>query len=205
MFKPPVGHIASDHMPMLPTHTSASGIGDTSLVYAVWPYANRETDVYWGVGAYLILPTGNYEAANASFNMGSDRYSYALQTGCQMPIGEHMQWTAAVDGLWFTDTPNFIYPNVKYKQSGLYTMQSGLNWDIDARYSVAATYFYTAGGLGTLNDQSMGNTTELQRYQLTLSSKWPFGKLVLQYGTDLTTKNGYFEDNRLILRYIKAF
>ena len=49
------------------------------------------------------------------------------------------------------------------------------------------------------------NLTQLHRYQLSVQSNYDFGRLLLQYGIDLKTENGFFEDKRLILRYTTTF
>jgi hypothetical protein len=49
--------------------SSDSGLGDTTFLLAFWPYANRETNRYFALGAYLSLPTGSYDK-NRSFNVG---------------------------------------------------------------------------------------------------------------------------------------
>lgn len=38
----------------------ASGFGDTTMLLAVWPYANHASQTYFAVGGYLTLPTGDY-------------------------------------------------------------------------------------------------------------------------------------------------
>ena len=187
-----------------------AGVGDTTLVYAFWPYVNREEKKYWALGAYLTLPTGHYDAANGVVNMGGNRSTYALQSGYQMPFGKDVNWMTAIDAVWFGDNQEFsankLAPTkLTLTQSALYTLQTGLSYDINPKLTASAAYFYTVGGETARNGKAWEDETQLQRYQLSLSSKFSFGRLVLQYGADLTTKNGFIEDSRLIVRYIKAF
>jgi hypothetical protein len=186
-------------------YRAESGVGDTSMLYAFWPYANRETKTYWGLGGYLTVPTGYYDASNGAINMGANRFSTALQTGVQMPVTAGLDWMAALDAVVFGDNYRFGPLKKKLEQEVLYTFQTGLNYQINAQYNIAGAYFYTVGGETSQNGVAMGDETEIQRYQLTLAAKFSFGRLVLQYGSDLKTKNGFYEDSRLILRYVTTF
>lgn len=206
----PMGYVQPEKA-LASLYSKESGLGDTTMVYAIWPYANRETKHYWAVGAYLTVPTGHYEAGNGLINMGGNRYSGALQTGYQMPLAQSVNWMAAVDAVWFTQNDNYYANQLAsqqqtLKQRALYTAQSGLVYDLSPKFSLAAAYFYTQGGERSLNGLDVANsTTRLQRYQLSATARMPFATVMLQYGDDLDTKNGYIEDSRVILRLIRAF
>ncbi len=45
----------------------------------------------------------------------------------------------------------------------------------------------------------------MQRYTLSGMIKLPFGSLILQYGGDLKTDNGLFEDRRFAVRVLTIF
>ena len=206
----PMGYVQPEKA-LSSLYTKESGLGDTTMVYAIWPYANREEKRYWAVGAYLTVPTGHYEAANGLINMGGNRYSYALQTGYQMPLAANVNWMAAVDAVWFAKNDEFIdfrtpAQQQTLKQDVLYTAQTGLVYDVNKQFSLAAAYFYTQGGERVLDGVDVANSaTRLHRYQLSATAQFSFARIMLQYGDDLDTKNGYIEDSRVIVRFIKAF
>ena len=181
-----------------------AGIGDASFAFAFWPYANRDTKTYFGLAGYLVAPTGSYEAGRV-FNMGENRYKTALQAGYQRPITEKTSWMAAFDALWFGDNTDYQAQHNKLEQNALYTTQFCLRYDFNPQYSIAATYFYSFGGEAAVNGIDANNQTQLHRYQLSGVANYSFGRVMLQYGSDLKTENGYFEDQRLILRYITIF
>lgn len=186
-------------------YDNKSGVGDTTLAYAFWPIANHETQRYFGFAGYLTLPTGQYDHSNAPFNMGGNRFSYALQSGFQVPLAPNLNVMAALDGVWFGQNEDFGPAKKTLRQEALYTAQVGLSYDFCERYSLGAAYFYTEGGESSVDHLKRNDTIELQRYQLTASSKFSFGKIVVQYGADLKSQNGFFEDSRLIVRYITLF
>lgn len=206
----PMGYVQPEKV-LSSLYSKESGLGDATMVYAIWPYANQEEKKYWALGAYLTLPTGHYEAGNGLINMGANRYSVALQTGYQMPISANVNWMTAVDAVWFGKNDayfadRFATQQQTLKQDVLYTAQTGLVYDVSKQFSLAAAYFYTQGGERALNGVDVANSiTRLHRYQLSASTRLSFGKIMLQYGDDLDTKNGYIEDSRVILRFIKPF
>jgi hypothetical protein len=206
----PLGYVHPEKA-LSTVYNNQSGLGDTTMVYAIWPYANREEKKYWGVGVYLTLPTGQYEAANGLINMGGNRYSYALQTGYQIELLPNLNWIAAVDAVWFAKNNEYFANQLAtqqqtLKQEVLYTAQTGFSYDLNRQFSVAAAYFFTQGGERVLDGVDVANSeTRVHRYQLSATSRFSFGQVMLQYGNDLSTKNGYIENRRVIVRFIKPF
>lgn len=181
-----------------------SGVGDTSFALAVWPYANRETKTYFGLAGYLTVPTGSYDASRA-FNMGDNRYKTALQAGFQTPVAEKIAFMTAFDTVWFGDNSEYQASHKKLEQDALYTFQAGLKYDFNPQYSIAGNYYYSFGGETSVNNLDRNDQTQLQRYQLSGVGNYSFGRIVVQYGSDLKTENGYFEDHRLLMRYLMVF
>jgi hypothetical protein len=181
-----------------------SGIGDTTFLLGMWPYANHESKRYFAVGGYLTVPTGSY-VAERSFNVGQNRYNAALQIGYQTPLLEALNGVAAFDAVWFADNDAYGATHKNLEQKLLYTSQLGLQYMLTPSYSISATYFYTVGGETSLDGVSRNDITRLQRYQLTGQANFSFGRISLQYGGDLKTENGYIEDSRWLLRYTKLF
>lgn len=187
----------------LPPLNNSSGIGDTALAFGLWPYVNREKKTYLGFAGYLILPTGNYE--NTKFiNVGNNMYQTALQTGYQKEIYNNIDLTAAFDSVFYKSNNEYLGSR-KLELGNLYTFQTALTYNIENKYTVSAGYFYTAGGDPVIDGQEQNKPTNLQRYQLSASGRYSFGKLVVQYGSDLKTENGFKEDGRLILRWVMPF
>ena len=52
---------------------------------------------------------------------------------------------------------------------------------------------------------SLRDRIEVDRYLLTTSADLRFGRVSLQYGRDLRTRNGFFEEDRWLLRYTLLF
>ena len=186
--------------------SSDSGLGDTTFLLAYWPYANRETHRYFALGAYLSLPTGSYDK-NRYFNVGENVYRTALQAAYQQPIADKLSVMAALDVVWTGDNAEYLYQarQTKLQQSAQYNAQVGLSYALTPVYEVSASYFYTLGAEGTIDGVKQDNAKDIQRYQVFATAKYPIGRFTVQYGSDIKTENGYFEDQRLTLRYLKVF
>jgi hypothetical protein len=183
-----------------------SGIGDTTLLLAFWPYVNRETKTYFALGAYLSLPTGSYDK-NRYFNVGENVYKTALQAAYQMPVTEKINLMTAFDVIWTADNSEYLYrgQQTKLEQSAQYNAQAGFSYHINPTYEISANYYYTLGAEASINGLNQHNEKDLHRYQVFATAKYPIGRFAIQYGSDIKTENGYFEDRRLTLRYMKAF
>lgn len=187
-----------------PVSGSDSGLGDIAAAFAVWPYVDREARRYAGLAAYLIAPTGSY-SGNRPINIGDNRYRGALQGALHGPLLGALEGMVAVDAMWSGDNDD-TWPNRRARsQDTIYTAQGGVLYPLLPNLEVAAAYFFTVGGETRENGVPMNDALRLQRYQLSAQARLPSGLVVLQYGGDLATRNGYLEKNSLILRYTLFF
>ena len=192
--------------------SGSSGLGDTTLLFALWPYADRDKGEYLALGTYLTLPTGEYQST-PNFNLGANRYSYAFQLGYQRALSSSLQWMSAIDAVQFGSNDDYraplplalAPPRTTLDQKTLYSLQTGVRYTINDAYSISAMYFHTVGGEEMINGRDQHNRTDLHRYQLSGSTQLPVGRLILQYGGDIKTQNGFYETSRVIVRYVTAF
>ena len=184
-------------------NTNSSGLGDTTLAFAMWPYANREKDEYIGFAGYVLLPTGDYDR-NRAINSGSNVYQLAFQTGYQTKVTNQINWMTALDVILTGDNNQYL-GNKKLEKDPLYNFQTGFQYVFNPTYSMSVNYFYTIGGENTQDSIDQGNITKIHRYQLTGQANYSFGRLTLQYGSEFANENSYIEDHRLITRYTFRF
>ncbi|WEN42133.1 hypothetical protein CKCBHOJB_01718 [Thauera sp. GDN1] len=183
---------------------ASEGLADTTLLLALWPYTDRERDRHLAVGGYLILPTGRYRH-DQRINLGSNRFGAALQLGYHMALSPTLSWSSAWDMVAFG--PNDAYGPLKrrLKQDPLYTVQTGLRYQLNSRYAVAANLIHSEGGRTSVDQVPRRNRINVDRYLLTASADTATGRVSLQYGRDLRTRNGFLEEQRLLLRYTVLF
>ena len=187
----------------IPTDANSKGIGDTTFVFALWPYVDRAKEEYLGLATYLTLPTGDYDKSRA-VNIGGNIYQTAWQAGYQRKLVDNINWMTAIDVVLAGDNNQFL-GNRKLEKDPLYNFQTGLQYVFNPTYSASVGYFYTVGGENTLNSIDLGNINKIHRYQLTGQGIYNFGRLTLQYGSEFTNENSYIEDHRLIARYTFKF
>ena len=197
-----INHLENRDVPNA-ANTNSNGIGDTTLVFALWPYVDRAKDEYLGLATYLTLPTGEYDK-NSAVNIGSNVYQTAFQAGYQRKLIDNVNWMSALDVVLAGDNKQFLGNN-KLEKDPLYNFQTGLQYVFNPTYSASVGYFYTVGGESTVNSIDQGNINKIHRYQLTGQGIYNFGRLMLQYGSEFTNENSYIEDHRLIARYAFKF
>lgn len=185
---------------------NASGYSDTTLLLGTWPYANKETNTYLGMGAYYQAVTGSYNNRK-SINLGENRDRAALQVGFQTRFFDRLDWMVAADVTRFGTNEAYGASNMSLTQNRLYTMQTGINYILSPESALGLTLFHTYGGETSLNGVSRHDETRLNRFMVTGTYRLPQYKSVvnLHYGRDLDTLNGTLETKRLIFRITKAF
>lgn len=203
----PYGNVSgAGSLSSLPTST---GIGDASLVTAIWPYANHETRTYFAIAGYLTFPTGSY-ASTQALNMGSNRFSSDLQVGFQAPIANKLDGMLAVDTIWYGGNSQcaaacLSTSNQLLTQKPLTTTQLGPIFKINQIFTVGASYFYVAGGATSINNSYQNNVINTQRFLLSGLAYTDIGRFSLQYGRDMGIENGFIQTRVLALRYMKDF
>ena len=195
-------HMENKDLPGSP-NANSNGIGDTTIAFALWPYANQEKDEYFGVAGYVLLPTGDYDR-NRAINSGLNIYQGAIQAGYQKRLSSNVNWMIALDTVLSGDNNQYL-GNYKLEKDPLYNFQTGLQYIFNPTYSMSLVYFYAVGAESTLDGLDQGDITKIHRYQLTGQANYSFGRLTLQYGSEFANENGYIEDHRLVARYTLKF
>ncbi len=176
------------------------GIGDITIATALWPYANRQTRTYLGIGGFLTLPTGSYSNQQL-YNLGNKRVSGDIQIGYQTALTKNLDGMLGFDAMWFSPNNHMGPNNAQLTQKPLYTSQIGPIYHINPSLSVAATYLYVSGAETALNGMSNNNGLQTHRYLLSAVATTSAGRFTLQYGTNIDTQFGFNETRRVILRY----
>jgi hypothetical protein len=183
------------------------GMGDITLVTAIWPYSNRESRTYAGVAGYLTAPTGSYSSQRA-FNVGENRYKSDIQVGVQSPILGPIDGAIAIDTMWFGGNGQCAAAcgtviNSSLTQKPLTTTQIGPIYNINSIFTLGASYFYVAGGATSINNTYQNNVVNTQRYLISGLAHTSIGRFSLQYGRDVEIKNGFIQTRVLAFRFLK--
>lgn len=184
-----------------------NGAIDTTLVFAYWPYVNRDSKTYIGVAGYLVTPTGSY-SSDRVINMGENRYRWAGQIAYQTRIAPDLDWMSAFDTLWFgkNDASRSLTGQLgTLEQKALYSAQTGLLYRLNKQYSLAVAYFYTEGGETVFKSAAQNNSIKSHRYQVSAIRDSSLGRFTLQYGQDIDNNAALEDKHRIFLRYTKFF
>lgn len=197
----PAGSLASS-----PTDT---GLGDIMVATAIWPYANRQTRTYLGIGAYLSIPTGGYSSMQP-FNMGGNRYTTDIQVAYQQPIVGNLDGMVAIDTMWYGGNSQcsvacLSNTNLPLNQKPLTTTQVGPIYKINQMFTVSAQYYYVAGGATSINNVYQNNVVNTQRFMLSSLIYTDIGRFSVQYGRDVGIQNGLIQNRVFALRLLKEF
>ncbi|MES9867855.1 MAG: transporter [Candidatus Thiodiazotropha sp. LLP2] len=179
---------------------NSTGIGDTGFAFAYWPYANRETGDYFSLTGYLIAPTGKYDS-NKLVNLGQNRYGAAFKITYHTKLTDSVEGMLSTDVQWFGDNDDYRLTHQHLEQKPLYSTQATLMYIINKQFMLAGSYFIHTGGETQLDGVDQDDRIKRDRYQLAVMGKFSFGKLILQFGSDLDTENGFIESQHAILRY----
>jgi hypothetical protein len=193
----------------LASYPADTGIGDIMVATAIWPYANRESRTYLGIGAYLSIPTGGYSSMQP-FNMGGNRYTTDLQVGYQQPIIGNLDGMVAVDTMWYGGNSQcsvacLSTTNLPLNQKPLTTTQVGPIYKINQIFTVSAQYYYVAGGATSINNLYQNNVVNTQRFMLSSLIYTDIGRFTVQYGRDMGVQNGLIQTRVFALRFLKDF
>ncbi len=190
-----------------PTNT-----GDVALMLGTWLIADHAAHRFLGLGGYLFLPTGDYDARytqNAlNTNLGENRYRGAFQVGYHQRVFGNLGWQVAFDTTWYGDNDEFLNDSgtqVRLGRKPLYAGQTSLAYRIQPNIGIGASYFYTAGGRTSWNGELRDNRVEVHRYQFTGFYHFTSSRITLQYGGDIKTETGFKEDRHIIVRWTQYF
>ena len=189
---------------ILRRNEKATGIGDTSLAFAYWPYADKTNGRYLAVAGYAVLPTGKYDSRKLA-NNSANRYSGALQIGYHTRIVEHLDAMLVGDVQWYGDNGDYRLTHQHLEQDAMVSGQATLMFKPVNGVMLAASYFIQRGGATRLDGATNTGDVNAQRYQFALRADIGPGNLILQYGGDLKRANGARETHRALMRYIYAW
>lgn len=177
-----------------------NGVGDASIAFGVWPYADFDKKHYWALGGYIVFPSGHYESEKI-YNPGSNRYSAAIQTAYQMNITPAITWLSAVDSFWFGNNHDFGRYSMELEQRPLLTLQTGVRLYLSKLFSISASFIKSTGGESRVSDGSWSEQQSIRRYQLGFYQSFKKDSVSLHYGGDIKTEQGLLEESRWIIRW----
>lgn len=182
----------------------AEGVGDTVIAFATWPYVEKRR--FLGLAGYIFSPTGEYDS-NRSINPGSNRWSYAFQSGYQFPLYEQIDMMIAADIQLFSNNNESPIKKKTLVQDEIYNYQATVMSPVTETIKVAESYFMQRGGAVEVDGVPISEALKRERFEITSIYISQFGSFYLQYGSDIFNDNSSeaLERYRLSFRYQKKF
>jgi hypothetical protein len=178
------------------------GLGDTSIVFTVWPLNDPERNRYFAVATYVTLPTGDYDSDVAS--LGTNRWAMTVQPAYYFDLAP--KWTADLVGDVTIYGDNDSGPGgMTIEKDPDFTALGWLNYHANDRTTFSVGVSHTWGGEETRDGVGLGDfdvTTVRAAWSQMLT---PTTQLVAELGTDVDAENSFERDRAALIRIARFF
>lgn len=184
---------------------SASGVGDLILAATVWLVNRPQTGTYFGITPFVYAPTGNYDHDDA-LNLGENRWKFALQAGFITKLSDKVSLDLIGDFTLYGKNDEFGPSKATMKQKPSMQFQGHLRYHMSDSWDLRAGLSHSIGGETELAGVDQGD--RLRTTKVSVGTGWfmaPDLQLLVNYGRDISVRNGLREDDRLNLRVLKVF
>lgn len=184
--------------------TSSSGVGDPIVGGTIWVYNNAETKRAFGLTALASLPLGDYDGAKGPVNIGENRWKMITQAGFVTPLTETLSLDLIAEYTFFGENDDF--GGTRKEQQDQYGIQAHLSKSFGPETKATLSYYHDFGGETSLNGVDQNDELDNSSWNATLSHfVAPDLQVMVEYGRSLEVENGFFEEDRLNLRFVKVF
>lgn len=181
---------------------SSRGLGDIVLANIFFLYHDASTHSTFGITPYLFLPTGEY-SSNKALNLGENRYKLNIQAAYTTRLAPKLAWDVSADMTVYGKNTDAAGGDIK--QDIGYQLQTNTRYFLNDKVDLRAGISYSNAG----DVKQAGVTTDAAKQTKfwlgTGISPTPTTQLIVAYGRDIKVENGFKEDNRINLRFLKAF
>ncbi|UTW01758.1 transporter [Amphritea atlantica] len=184
--------------------TSSSGVGDPIVGGTIWVYNNTETKQAFGLTALASLPLGDYDGAKGPVNIGENRWKMITQAGYVTPLTETLSLDLIAEYTFFGENDDF--GGARKDQQDQYGIQAHISKSFGPATKATLSYYHDFGGETSLNGVDQDDELNNSSWNATLSHfVAPDLQVMVEYGRSLEVENGFFEEDRLNLRFVKVF
>ncbi|WP_374254867.1 transporter [Acinetobacter brisouii] len=181
---------------------SSSGLGDIILANTFFLYNNASTHSTFGITPYLFLPTGQY-SSDKVLNLGDNRYKLNIQAAYTTRLTPKLAWDVSADMTIYGKNTDAVGGDIK--QDIGYQVQTNARYFLNDKVDLRAGLSYSDAGDTKQAGVTTNGTQQTKFWLGTGISPTPTTQVIVAYGRDLKVENGFKEDNRINLRFLKAF
>lgn len=181
-----------------------SGCADPIIGAVFWAVNRPDERMYLGVSPYVSVPIGQYDK-NSALNPGENRWKAGVNGGYIAPLSEKCLLDLIADIVWHGANRGYLGSN-RLDQDVIFNAQIHLRWQIDRDTRLSASYLHDWGGETKVNGAAQGNPRNQGRFRVG-GARFinPANQIQLEAGADTRVENGYKENARVILRYIRLW
>jgi hypothetical protein len=187
-------------------YKSTSGLGDTTLAVAGWPYKNMASLTFIGIGTYITLPDGEYNPMHA-INLGGNRMVYDPQLALHQGFDPQWSIDLTADYILYGNNTNTGAPaGGSISQHATTQLQGFLNYAWDTRTTTSLGYEGELGGRQYLNGAGTAAKTEFQEIRFVTSySVTPAFQILGEVNHQFQNVGGFKQDLGVTLRALYTF
>lgn len=188
------------------TEVSSSGIGDPIVGATIWLYNNTETKQAFGLTGLVSVPLGSYDKSKGPVNIGENRTKFITQAAFVTPITEQYSVHLIGEYTFFGDNDDFGASGITRSQDDQYGYQVHFNYHISDTTTASLNYYHDFGAESEIEGVAQNDELDNNRWQVTVQHfVQPDLQIQLQYGRSISVENGFFENDRINLRFVKVF
>lgn len=180
------------------------GLADPFVAVTAWPINDLQNRRYLGLSAYLYLPLGRYNH-DAALNMGSNRYTGAIQAGYSESWGA-WRLDLNADVSFYGDNNDTGPQKRKTEQDPTYVLQPWLSYTFSNKVTTSLGVTRTWGGRAELDGIDTNRATDSTRVRAGLGY-WvaPKTQLYVELARDLEVNGGFEFDRTGFIRLTQLF
>jgi len=179
-------------------------LGNTTLVFTIWPINNKENEIYFGVANYLNIPTGSYDR-NTSVNLGDNRWSFAIQPGFHARVYDKISVDLVADVTFYGDNNDAVPSGGRLTQDPSFTALAWLNYNVTPTTVASIGVSHTYGGEQRLDGMSLGDAYVTKVRAALSTFVTPTSQILFQVDHDVSVENNFSQDFGAMIRLMKVF
>jgi hypothetical protein len=183
---------------------SSTGVGDPLVGGTIWLHNDAEAKTAFGLTAMVSLPMGKYDGAKGAVNIGENRWKLITQAAYVTPLTESVSLDLIAEYSFFGENDDFA--GATKDQEDQYGVQAHLTKSFNPTTSATLSYYHDFGGETSLNGVDQNDELDNSSFNVNLTHfVAPDFQVMLEYGRSLDVENGFFEEDRLNVRFVKVF
>jgi hypothetical protein len=179
-------------------------IGNTTLVFTIWPVNNTEKQIYFGIANYLNMPTGSYDS-DQSVNLGDNRWSFTVQPALHAKVYDKISVDLVGDITVYADNNDAAPNSGRLSQDPSFTRIGWLNYSFTPATAASIGVSYTYNGEEELDGVNLGDSYVTKIRAAVSTFVTPTIQVLLQVDHDVDVKNSFSQDFGGMIRLLKVF